>query len=399
MGTDTFRRHTRACVDTAIHRVFRSLGAPSRRASFFDRLLMAVRQRSDLMTHAPTLRGDLVQVDALRNFLAFQDNFIRPPEDWAGMTGHPLAVLDSLARHVFARYPTPRFLASAWFGGGASARAERRRWFIAHAQGQRFRSLQLPLTMTRQMEHWFLRTPAHLGIDAALRRAEVLGLGGTPELADAVLTTPLADDFAEPDLWRVALRWLVGCGESVELNEVRSLVDYLRANLHTVDLRGRTFESAMRLVRDWHAALARARGRLVCWPRSRWNGMVVDVDPTPVEPRSSCWTIVELVNSYELLHEGRVMRHCVASYTRACVSAYSSIWSLRHRWEDEDLARSVLTIEVRPRTATIVQLRGVANSRPSGWPLDLVRRWATRERLGFDRSIAIGDGLQLPRAA
>lgn len=75
------------------------------------------------------------------------------------------------------------------------------------------------------------------------------------------------------------------------------------------------------------------------------------------------------------------MRHCVASYARACAAGQSSIWSLRHRWCDDGPARPMLTIEVEPYTAAIVQVRAKANGPPTGWPLQLVQRWAARERL------------------
>lgn len=400
MSTDTFRRHTRACVDAAIHHVFASLCRRPAETAFFAHLLEVVRHRSDLMTRPPAVLGNLVQVDVLRNFLPFESSLVRGPEGWLGATGHPLCVVDSLAGHLFGRYSTPRFLASAWFGGHTPDRIDRRRWFVAHAQGQAFRRLALPIPMTRKMVHIFVhQTPDHLAIDHALRRAELLGLGGTPELVDAVLATDLAEDFSEPERWQIVLQWLVNCGDAVDLTQLRPLVDFLRANLHTVDLRGRTFASAMRLVRDWHGWLGRLRSRLVSWPRSRWTEMVVPVEPTPTEPRRAEWRLVELLDSHQLAHEGRVMRHCVSTYARACAAGYSSIWSLRHRWSDEPCARSVITIEVQPGTRMIVQVRGPANSRPRGYPLELVRRWAARERLRFHRCVALADGAALPQAA
>ena len=148
----------------------------------------------------------------------------------------------------------------------------------------------------------------------ALRRAQVLGLGGTVELADAVLATPRSHDFSDPQRWRDALAWLVARDARLEQVE---------------------------------------------------------------------WTIVELATSYQLAHEGRAMHHCVASYARACLAGQSSIWSLRHRWYDEETPRPFLTIEVRLATSRIVQVRGVANSKARGRPLELVPRWAARESLRF----------------
>ncbi|MBL0216300.1 MAG: hypothetical protein IPQ07_20745 [Myxococcales bacterium] len=57
-----------------------------------------------------------------------------------------------------------------------------------------------------------------------------------------------------------------------------------------------------------------------------------------------------------------------------------------------------LTIEIRPWSRTIVQIRGKANARPSGWPLELVRQWAARESLRIDRRVAVGDSAALQAA-
>jgi hypothetical protein len=388
MSTDTFRRHTRACVDAATRIAFASLPKISSRRSLFERLLSIARQRSDLMGTPPTAKGEVVQVSTLRAFVDFESDLVRDPESWSGANGHPLRVVDSLASHLFGRYPTPRFLASAWFGERTSARIARHRWFVAHARGQRFRSLDLPIAMTRRMEDVFLRTPDHFSIDHALRRAEVIGLGGTQALADAVLSTRLAEHFDNADRWRDVLAWLVRCSDSVDLAQLSPLVDYLHANLHLICLRGRTFASVMRLVRDWHGWLAHERAPLVRWRRSRWNDMVIPIEPRPDERRRSEWTIIELVDSRELANEGRRMHHCVSTYAHRCAAGLSSIWSLRRRWCDDGTVHPMLTIEVRPDTRTIVQLRTYANGRPMRWQLDLVRQWAAREGLR-DTAIAI----------
>jgi hypothetical protein len=373
MSTDTFRRHTRVCVDRATHLAFASLPKHSRRRALFERLLVVARARSNLLT-------DVAQVDVLSGFVDFANELVRDPDTWNGARGHPLFVVDSLARHLFGRYPMPRFLASVWFGARTSARVRRRRWFVAHARGQRFRSLDLPIVMTRRMEHVFLRTPDHVPIDHALRRAQVLGLGGSPALLDAVLASRLAVQFGDPNRWHDALTWLVRYGDALDLGQLGPLVDYLQANLHTIELRGRSFASVMHLAREWHARLASPSGPLVRWRRSRWNELVMPVERMG-DWRRAQWTIVELLDSRELAIEGHRMRHCVASYTTRCAFGRSAIWSLRRRWCDDGTTRSSLTIEVRRDTSKIVQLRGYRNARPTLWQLELVRRWAAREGL------------------
>jgi hypothetical protein len=375
MSSDTFRRFTRASVDAAVHSLFRS----SRRHAWLSRMLHVLYSRSDLMRQPPRPDGEIVQVVVLERLLRFTRHAVRSPDDWPGASGHPLAVVHSFASHLFGHYPTPRFLASAWFDRWRRPACDPCQWFVDHARGKSIRSLALPVGLTRRMAHEFLRTPDHVPIHHALRRAEILGLGGTPELAHAVLRTRLADNFVDADRWREALAWLARCGDTVDLDQIRPVVDYLHAHLQEVALRHRSFASVMRDVTAWHTMLGRSRVRFFSWPRSRWNG--ISVPDLAYDGRHAEWTIVELLDSYELAHEGRKMRHCVATYASWCAGRRCSIWSLRHRVSGEDAARSVLTIEVNPFRGTIVQVRGVANSRPHRAPYEIVQRWAATQSL------------------
>jgi hypothetical protein len=65
---------------------------------------------------------------------------------------------------------------------------KKRGWFIAHARGASFRSLNLPIVMTRNMEHILLASHDHLAIEYAIRRAELLALGAPAEVVQAVLS-------------------------------------------------------------------------------------------------------------------------------------------------------------------------------------------------------------------
>ncbi len=382
MNVRRFGRHTRTCVDAAVHGIFQdTLGAPEQTA-FLQQLLAVLRQRSDLMRLPPTATGALLQATLIRNLLPYSSDVMRDPMAWQGATGHPLHVAASLTGHLFAAYPTPKFLAAAWFGNDEL----HRRWAVALGQGQSVRSLVLPLPLTRRMQHLFLQTPDHVPITHGLRRAEVIGLGGSAGLVEQLLATRLVEHFDDPERWRVALQWLVNCGDSVELLHVRPLIDFLHANITMLDLRGRTFASVMRLVQAWHGALGRARAHHSTWASSNLPGLVVPVAPTVERPRPAQWLMTELLDDQQLAHESAVMRHCVASYAWRCQAGRSSIWSLRHRWLDDFSTRSVLTVEVHLKSKTVVQVRGKANASPAAWSMQLVRRWARDAGLRIDAS-------------
>jgi hypothetical protein len=395
MSTTTFRHHHRVALDAAIHRVYSQDRNRHSMIDAFDDLLFSVRLRSNLMDAPAVEQGGgvrrFVQLDALRNLARFHDQSIRDLDDWSGAYGHPLAIIDSLARHCHARYRTPRFLASVWFGDHGGVGDTRRRWWLRHAAGERFRGLPLPVAMTRRMEHIFLKTPDHLGFDTALRRAEVLGLGGSDALVEQVLATRLGRDFTHGAYWRGVLTWLVRCEEleQLEPGDVTLLVEHLAAIRETApSLAGRTVATVKRddalrreaLRRD--ALRRRPRARVyrapvprvpLTWPKSQW-----------ADQRCGDWNIVELLSTEHLVAEGRTLRHCVGNYDYRCAQQSSTIWSMRRAESDEP----VLTIEVDPKAGAIVMVRGQSNRVGNESELAVVSTFAARLGLGAGGSYA-----------
>jgi hypothetical protein len=376
MSTESFHRHTRRRVDAATRHVFTSLASRPAVRGAFARLRVLASERSDLLRALPPRLGAYPPLEALRNLAGFHRDITGDPATCPGATGHPLRVVDSLARHLLGRYPGPRFLASVWFGAGSARERVRREWFVAQARGRPLRTLALPIVMTRRMRHVFLGTPDHLSLDHGFRRAEVIGLGGDPTLAAAVIATRLGHDFAHRAFWRGVIEWLVACGDDLDLAQVRPFVEYAHGS--RLSLRGRSYASVVQAAAMWPPRPAPAvPSPWLRWPRSRWSELVHSDE-------DARWRLVELLDSIQLFDEGRAMRHCVASYAARCARGDSTIWSLRC---DE---RSVLTIEVEPRAATIVQVRGVANARTvDARPRELLRHWAARERLGFAESVRL----------
>jgi hypothetical protein len=387
MATQHFHRHTRRCLDAAVRRILTSTSLARREA--FARLVSVVHARSDLMRRPPDARGELPHLGALLNLSRFHRESIADAYAWTGASGHPLVVVHSLANHLLGPYPTPRFLGSVWFGTNTIAERGRRNWFIQHARGRPFRSLSLPMPMTRGMEHVFLKSPDHLDVDRAMRRAEVMGLGGDPELAEAVLATRLGQSYDDTAGRRALITWLVRWRDELDLAQVGPIVDYLAVTRDPRPLHERTLSAMWRDVDAWRTVARRpqpqprpgSRRPAVArtWSPSRWNGLVVADAP------GVSWQIVELLDRAGLADEGRTMRHCVGSYAARCARGDSAIWSLRR--SEGRAVTSILTIEVSPRTGAIVQLRAAYNRAAWGPPLDLVRAWAAREQLAFTAEV------------
>src|SRR5262249_12093735 len=96
-----FSSHAKRTTDHAVKRAYAALAVEERPR--FAELLLAVRTRS-------TMRMCPAAVAALRNIARFARSHLRPLAEWAGASGTMYPVVDSLAQHLLARHPVPRFL-------------------------------------------------------------------------------------------------------------------------------------------------------------------------------------------------------------------------------------------------------------------------------------------------
>jgi hypothetical protein len=291
----------------------------------------------------------------------------------------------------------PPFLATSWYATSDAYAEDMREWCVAHARGVSFRSLDLPIAMTRKMEHLFLRSPDHLAIEHAMRRAELLALGISDEVVKAVLSTRLATDLGNGEFWRTVWTFVAVNAGAIDPAHIGPMIDFIQAIRHqqvpvetpdgivmrdpphpAFSMKGRTAQSMLRLVQGWHRSLGVASGGL-SWTPSPLRPMVIEEpSPDPLVP-PAVWQMMELTNGAQLAVEGHALRHCVASYADRCYRGSSRIWSLRVR--RGDTVRHLLTIEVDVRARAVVQARGWGNRLASGKPLRLLQDWAVRERV------------------
>ena len=113
-----------------------------------------------------------------------------------------------------------------------------------------------------------------------------------------------------------------------------------------LSMKGRTPESLLRAVSGWHRDLAEMRSAATAAATWGPSGFAPFAHEEGEEDGRRAYEVVELLTAQELLEEGRVMNHCVASYANACASGRSSIWSLRKRIESGRVVR-LATVEVR----------------------------------------------------
>jgi PcfJ-like protein len=396
-SAERFVRHHKRQTDRAISEAYARLAANGRASATFHELLHCVRQRAPRLLEAPVVDGHHRGVEALVNLSRFETAHLRPLTAWPGTTASWHTAVCSLAQHLLGKYPVPTFLAASWYATNDLYAEKKRDWFVAHARGASFRSLDLPIEMTRGMEHIFLTSPDHLAIEHAIRRAELLAMGASDELLRAVMATRLAGDLRNGQFWRTAWRFLITNAGAVPLTQVGPMIDFIQAVRHervavetpegtmlrdppqpSFSMSGRTVQSMLRLMRDWHRSLGTANGGLTWGPSSLRPMLIEEPSQDPSLP-PVVWQLTELTNGAQLRTEGTALRHCVASYADLCWRGSSRIWSLRARRGAK--IRHVLTIEVDMRRHAVVQARGWGNRAASGKALRMLQQWSVRERL------------------
>jgi hypothetical protein len=368
MNTEKFGEAAKRRLDLSIHATRATLIC-GRALTAYDRVVRCVQRRSALFARRASHRIDVNA--AILAMVRDRADWLAEPESWAPTTSSPWLVLGSLAEHLFARFPMPRFMVSAWFDREPASR----RWYKHLGEGGSIRTAGVPMNITRAMAHRFLNAPHHATAIGALRWAQVRALGGTNELARALIDTRLGRVLENEEFWETVVRYLVNQSE-LRPGQVRPIVDFVQwakfESRHIPDLalEGRTLLAVRALSSPW--APAPVTRPIVAWPPAPLRDILI-------EERGRMYTINELCTSRDLVAEGSDMRHCVASYVRACVSGRSSIWSMKL---DTALGpRRVLTIEVDVAARRIRQAKRRFNAPPDAVERRILTHWAAREGL------------------
>lgn len=392
-----------AKIDAAIKMALEELQPhPDRRAAFL-RLLARVRAQTGLLKPAPGQSSvgwcaPLFLINRLKNFASRQRFWLREPETWCAHEESLRHECRSLAWHLFTIYPVLGFMDSVWDLPAGAEAFRRQAWFIRLGRGARLRSLDIPIALTREMEHHARQAPEHYSVVQALRYGETRGLGGSHKFACEVASSRLGSDAANAPFWRTVLRFFVAHPE-IPLIYLKPIVDFIQANKFDGEeiltphgpetlaaawpgfsMEGRTFKSLLRLVRAWNPELNSGTSHGFSWPQSGLRPFRY-VEKRPDRPEWD-WCIVELLNNAALHAEGRAMRHCVYTYANKCRRGESTIWSLRLRVEGKE--RRMATIEVDRRRRTIIQIRARWNRRPGMSSGEVIRKWAAHAGLEYN---------------
>ncbi len=376
------------------------LGEPAIDRQVLKRLLthlakVRCKLLDDVLRQA-TRPGEDGYIEAIARLAAHAPSWLRPPETWRPSSKNVRRQFLSLTQHLLARYEVPAFFNSVWFDSRHRMAPRYRSWYVHLAQGGRLRDCTLPIAYTKRMAHCLMQAPDDITVSQAIRWGQVLGLGGDARLARALVNTRLGERFDHDGFWIGVVRWFVA-HPMLDPAHVHPIVDYLhhqrfvsvdvqvgehlqrRPLQPNLSMKGRTPATLLRQMEGWHHRLSyRPPVTVDQWQASGLSGLWFNEGQRRTASWRQ-WSIRELLTARALMAEGHAMQHCVASYALSCARGSSSIWTLECRSLEGQ--KKCVTIEVRPRSRHICQIRGHMNRLATEQELRVVRRWAEQEDL------------------
>ena len=370
-----------------------------------QRLFAAVAQRSDLLSSLHPLSRQCVP--ALVRIATYSFEWVREPEAWPGTPGKGAEEQwHDLLRHLFTKWPVPRFFDSAWLIPGNVIHVERD-WYCHVGCGNSWRKADgLPPSISSSAIHHAMQAEDHLTIRQALRRGQLQALGAPQDLIDEVLASRMVRDLSNDAIWSRLFAKLI-VAPRFDPREFGIISDLLldlldhgawkRAGL----LVGEPLAALRRhCFRRWHVLLNSVesdgirfrdhdlrrpglRAELLHLSRASWEPMegIASFEAAHSEDNDeiSLWTIRERCSHAQLMIESRELRHCVVTYRKRCLSGRSAIFSLRQQSAAGDRTR--ITIEVEKASRRVVQARGKWNRDPEQFEYQLMSRWAAQNEL------------------
>lgn len=315
--------------------------------------------------------------------------WVRPLQEWKPSRSSKKEKAKSLHAHLIAKYPLPWFVLEDLlsFPGLTDFAARLGRGdslvkvfpFLTRKMAHRFLTYKKDelITLSHKAQSRVLRGAGRSDLsdlsltERALMQTRVEAFSGHPSLISEFLNfsyhrqlrhrplvarTPLSNDI---------IHWF--CQQPfLDPSAIQPLLDYIQAHPQ-ITLFGRTVASVTRLMERWHGELnlgKTASSLPDTFKEHMWKRLD---DPM--------WEIAEITRKVDLLSEGRVLKHCVASYGSRIVRGEVSICSLRRYGE------RCITIEVALSNKTIVQARGRHNRLTSPIERAMISKWARLNNL------------------
>ena len=326
--------------------------------------------------------------------------WIRRPRDFKVKFYNSQKQFFAFVRHLFSEYPVPEFMDNIWLTDYNDK--YHYDWFIDIGSGKNIRKCYgLPVKLTKKMAHHFLFAPKDFTMIQAFKWGQIFGLGGNARVAKAVANTRMGRTECgreRNEFWESVLRFFIN-NPFLDPNQYGPIVDYVNNQKYETQIvmeegqivnrvpqpgfsmHKRNPEILLRHVQRWHDELnstKRIQGGK-SWDHCDVGDFTFE-EGVPGKRNHKVWNIVQLLSSKQLEAEGRIMNHCVGSYTASCSAYRTTIWSLMLS-DCTQIMKSMATIEMNATSKHIHETRGKSNRSISNRELNIINRWASNEQL------------------
>ena len=197
------------------------------------------------------------------------------------------------------------------------------------------------------------------------------------QVAIEVLRKNIQDQPANIEFWFSTFSLLHNQGlKASQVNIIYDYIDYrFLHRKEKLNLKGRSMENLVTEINDWHNELAVKKFR------KKYDDVkfeMASINDYTYEKLENKFIIKQLSSGYELFMEGKLLRHCVFSYLRLCITNKCKIFSLR-KVDENSVETPLVTIELRGNA--ISQVRGHYNRPYNLDEIKIIKLWAAAENL------------------
>jgi hypothetical protein len=297
--------------------------------------------------------------------------------------------LHSLIEHMLVTYKVPEFMYAAFRETETLLAQKQIKLFYRLTSGESLNKLvgteDFPPPFTRKMCHELNTLGlSNFSVPQAVRHVQGTTFNGDKRLVNALLrANALSRTVHNPPnieaLWQSVIQWFCVHAQFFNPNMVNPVVDYLAVRIRdqTFSMKGRTPNSIMRDMNEWHKQLG--QGDIYAHeysPSGLKSGQWQSHFPGS-EMIEYTWTLNEILSGKGLADEGRSLHHCVASYGNMVANGSVSIWSMKRNGERH------ATIEVHNAHRQINQARGSCNRSLNNDEKKYLKLWAQDNNLEF----------------
>ncbi len=343
----------------------------------------ALRQSSKRTFPKSTFDVDINRLEVWGRNLGYPP--MRKASDWRPVGKAPATLTRSALTHLFCRYPVAGHFYEPWLEGDPNALlphlgSGKSLYALVPKPGvPQFGPPAVPWPLTRKQCHILTTLTGMPDLQTAYRVAIAQDFGAPRAVQQMLMNTRVGALLAHnrAPFWYRVIQWLAGQG-MFPADQLLPLLDFLDSRGDDYDLKGRTVDSLLKAMRDWHRDLNVSKVDLSA------RQVPYEIRHRPLEyedpnfGRPLIYNILPVKNYGALIEEGRKMHHCVASYHPSILRGSTEIWSMSVL--DAGLERTRLaTIEVSVLDKRIVQFRGPCNAPAKDW--HILNRWASINNL------------------